>query len=119
MKPDFSHLEKYRRTRGLGAWNSTAADGRNGAFEIPYCDWTLRVICSDGEGWDHVSVSLPNRCPTWEEMAFIKRLFFDPEECAMQLHPPESRYRNAHPYCLHLWRPQGKTIPQPPTFMVA
>jgi hypothetical protein len=37
----------------------------NGAFRVP---GGLRVIASDGEGWDHVSVSLPDRCPTWEEM---------------------------------------------------
>lgn len=68
----------------------------------------LRVIVSAGQGWDHVSVSLPNRCPTWEEMDFVKNLFFKEDEVAMQLHVNGKTKINLHPYCLHLWRPQGK-----------
>ena len=79
---------------------------------------TYRVIASWGAGWDHVSVSLVDRCPTWEEMCWIKDLFFEPEECVMQLHPPKSRYVNCHPYCLHLWKPHRHTIPLPPTEFV-
>ena len=50
----------------------------------------LKVIVSTSdapgsEGWDHVSVSLPNRCPNWPEMDEIKRLFFLPEEVCFQL----------------------------------
>lgn len=79
----------------------------------------LRVIFSSGLGWDHVSVSLTTRCPTWEEMAYVKRVFFEPEEAVMQLHPPESEYVNNYPYCLHLWRPQGGVaIPLPPSRLV-
>ena len=36
----------------------------------------LRIIASTDMGWDHVSVSLSNRCPNWYEMEQIKRLFF-------------------------------------------
>lgn len=58
---------------------------------------TLSVIaCGDGEGWDHVSVSLPARLPTWTEMSRVKDLFWDPEDCVMQLHPPHSEYINYH-----------------------
>lgn len=77
-----------------------------GAFFLKRGNATMRVICSDGGGWDHVSVSLKTRCPTWEEMAFVKGLFFGDEEPAMQLHPAKSQYVNHHPFCLHLWRPQ-------------
>lgn len=66
----------------------------------------LRVMASDGGGWDHVSVSLATRTPTWEEMCFIKDLFFEPHEVAMQLHPAKHEYVNNHQFCLHLWRPQ-------------
>lgn len=96
-------------------------EGNNGCFQVP-CYITannLTVISSDGEGWDHVSVSLPNRCPNWQEMCFVKDLFFDKEEAVMQLHPAASRYKNFHPYCLHMWRPQDSEIPLPPDFMVA
>ena len=78
----------------------------------------LRIIASWGGGWDHVSVSLKNRCPTWDEMALVKRVFFRADECVMQLHPPEANYVNHHPFCLHLWRPQNEKIPQPPSAFV-
>lgn len=79
----------------------------NGAFLGKHGSTMLRIIASDGGGWDHVSVSLPTRCPTWEEMCWVKRLFFSPDEVVMQLHPATSNYVNNHPHCLHLWRPQS------------
>lgn len=109
--------EKYRINHPtLGPGN-----GNMGCFQIP-CPRTQRtitIISSDGDGWDHVSVSLPNRCPTWDEMCFVKDLFFDPEEVVIQLHPAKSKYKNVHPFCLHLWRPQKEGIPLPPEYMVA
>lgn len=79
----------------------------------------LMIIVSWGMGWDHVSVSRRNRCPDWEEMCRVKRTFFEPEECVIQYHPPKSHYKNYHPYCLHLWKPQGVELPMPPSYMVA
>lgn len=78
----------------------------------------LRVIASWGEGWDHVSVSLASRCPTWDEMCFVKDFFFHQSECVIQYHPTQEDYINNHPYCLHLWRPQNCEIPKPPKIMV-
>lgn len=80
----------------------------------------LNVIFSGGDecGWEHVSVSTPVRTPTWEEMCFVKSLFWDDEDCVMQLHPPRSSYVNNHPYCLHLWRPVSVEIPTPHTVLV-
>jgi len=37
-----------------------------------------------------------------------------PDDVVMQLHPARSDYVNNHNFCLHLWRPQGQTIPTPP-----
>ena len=87
-----------------------------GVFNVPVLDSgvMLRVIASQGFKWDHVSVSLPDRCPTWEEMVYVKRAFFGRWEWAMELHPPEKMNISRHPYCLHLWRPQDKPIPLPP-----
>jgi hypothetical protein len=79
---------------------------------------TLDVIFSDGEGWEHVSVSTPGRCPNWPEMCQVKDLFWAPEDPVMQLHPPQSDYINNHPYCLHLWHPKRMTIPLPDSFLV-
>lgn len=84
----------------------------------------LRVIASDGDyksaklpqefAWEHVSVSLQNRCPTWEEMCLIKDIFWEEEETVIQFHPKKSEYINRHPYTLHLWRPILLHIPLPP-----
>lgn len=90
---------------------------KNGAFIFTYegLSTALRVIASSGGGWDHVSVSLADRCPTWHEMDAMKRVFFRPDEVAMQLHPAEKDHVNCHPFTLHLWRPNGgKRIPLPP-----
>lgn len=78
----------------------------------------LLVIASIGLGWDHVSVSLKDRCPTWEEMCLAKDLFFKPESTVIQYHPKKSEYRNVHPYCLHMWKKQGHEFELPPTAMV-
>jgi hypothetical protein len=78
----------------------------------------LRVMATTGEGWDHVSVSLSDRTPTWEEMEFVKTLFFRPDEAAMQLHVPAADHVNNHPFCLHIWRPQKAEIPRPPAILV-
>lgn len=90
-----------------------------GFFRIPGpCAKELTVVASHGMNWDHVSVSLKNRCPNWIEMDFIKRMFFKPDETAFQLHVPESDHINIHPNCLHLWRPQKAEIPLPPRICV-
>ena len=111
---------KYRVT--TGKMGSTDAIGNAGAFiiPIPHSNISYCVIASDGGGWDHVSVHIDGlaRAPLWSEMCTIKALFWDAEDCVMQLHPPESEYINCHPYTLHLWRPQGKIIPRPPVVFV-
>lgn len=89
-----------------------------GLFEIPFESYKLRVIASHGGGWEHVSVSLNNRTPNWKEMCFIKNLFFDPEDCVIQYHPPKSDYINVHDYVLHMWRPIYENIPMPPKIFV-
>ena len=94
------------------------SEGYDGWYQVPFAGTKLRVIASDGLGWDHVSVSLSHRCPTWEEMAFVKSLFFKDDEAAMELHVPVADHKNVHRFCLHLWRPQECEIPRPPSIMV-
>ena len=110
--------EKFRVTRGPQA--SSAAFGCNGAFIFPAVPGRpkLFAVASDGDGWEHVSVSTTFRCPTWDEMCWVKGLFWDAEDCVVQFHPPRSQYVNAHPYCLHLWRPVGTQIATPLTYLV-
>jgi hypothetical protein len=109
----------------IGKFGSKDALGNNGAFLIPQRGGAmpLRVIASDegmpgGPAWEHVSVSRPDRCPSWAEMCLVKDLFWSPEDTVVQYHPPKSDYVNNHPYCLHLWRPVGIELPRPPASMV-
>ena len=111
-------IEKHRILAGPLA--SDPSLGANGAFFVrrsPRLPMLL-VIVSDGMGWEHVSVSLPTRCPTWNEMAWVKAQFWEQADTVMQLHPPVEDYANMHPFCLHLWRPTDAEIPRPPSLMV-
>lgn len=68
----------------------------------------LNVVASIDDGWEHVSVSLQHRQPTWDEMCFVKRKFWEDEEMIIQYHPKKSEYVNVHKYCLHLWKPPAE-----------
>jgi hypothetical protein len=78
----------------------------------------FRVLASNGEDWEHVSISLINRCPTWQEMCHIKSIFWNDDETVIQYHPAKEDYVNYHPFCLHLWKPIGKELPKPPTSLI-
>lgn len=115
---DLTQYEKWRHPQehliGEG-------DAHNGCFIVPArppSTLKFKVIAGCGAGWDHVSVSLTNRCPNWRDMEFIKRLFFEDDETAMQLHVATDQHINTHHFCLHLWRPHDVEIPLPPTIMV-
>jgi len=110
--------EKQRIITGIGA--SDSSYGNNGAFFIPSKNrkCIFKVIASDGRGWEHVSVSLPNRCPTWNEMCYIKDIFWEDDKTIIQYHPAKSEYINNHPFVLHLWRPVNQKIPKPDLILV-
>lgn len=69
--------EKYRwHTHPLRP--SRITDGNNGFFIIDHhriANYDYRVQASDGEGWEHVSITVgkkgvqPTRCPTWGRCA--------------------------------------------------
>ena len=122
MRKNLELAEKYRIRTGEYA---TETGERFGAFGIKRPDCELHVImCEANElaEWDHVSVSGRKggrgHTPTRDQMCHVKKLFFEDEECVMQLHPPESGYVNIHPNCLHLWRPASAVIPLPPKICV-
>lgn len=115
------------RWRSLGhPFDSIPEDGMNGAFEIPLKGFGHRIIAncivSDGMDWEHVSVHIveygKQRIPTWAEMCAIKDIFWKPEECVVQFHPPQSKYVNNHPHVLHLWKWVNGEIPAPPEILV-
>lgn len=109
-----------------GLLGTSDAAGLNGLFFVPTRPGQppLRVIATDGLrleqdfDWEHVSVSLFDRLPTWDEMCRVKALFWDDEDTVMQLHPPKSEWISNHAFCLHLWRSRSQPIPRPPSWMV-
>lgn len=113
-------LEQYRRRDIEQRHYGVQGDARNGLFIVPSPQdgVPLRIIAATGGGWEHVSVSREDRCPSWEEMDAMARAFFWPQETVMQLHVPRTDHVNVHPHCLHLWRPTGKPIPRPPSIFV-
>lgn len=104
----------------MGPMPSGEKDGNNGLFMVPLptSGKTAVVIISDGLGWEHLSVSLPNRVPNWEEMCYLKDLFWDEEDIVVQYHPRKSEYINNHNFTLHLWRPLTAEMPAPPSILV-
>jgi hypothetical protein len=51
------------------------------------CDEKLCIVVSGADGdntmaarWKHVSVSTRRRVPNWQEMCFVRDLFWEPEE---------------------------------------
>lgn len=124
MRPNLNHLEHWRVTHPILG----RGEGRNGFFVFDDADFFpsgelnpagLKIISSVGMGWEHVSVSRHDRCPTWPEMDWVKNQFWLPIETVMQLHVPPCDHVNNHPYCLHLWRPRiGNVIPRPPKELV-
>lgn len=132
MKPSFAHLEKYRYQAKIPLQSPRGA--RYGCFWIRSGRGeVIRIVAHDGTrcegneedeilGWEHVSVSVLGlfgvRIPTWEEMCFVKELFWDGDECVVQFHPPKAEYVNFHPHTLHLWKYIHAEFPRPPSILV-
>lgn len=122
MKKVFNKSAKF-----IDSWvllNKQFGDERTGMFMLPNpkTGKGLFLLCkaSGGEGWEHVSISIPteDRCPTWPEMCFVKSLFWGKEDTVVQFHPPEQDYVNNHEFCLHLWKPTEGNIQTPPPVLV-
>lgn len=116
MKPPYQILDELKRYL-------VDAQGNTARFLIPAAEGkgVFKVLATWDLDWEHVSISLPRRCPTWAEMCRMKDLFWEPDEAVMQLHPPTDDYVNYHPFCLHLWRPGDDAvgaIPLPPSILV-
>ncbi len=120
MKEKLSDELESGRVR-TGVMASTGFDGMNGFFITDHVGGSIKIMASDGSGWDlpgqpweHVSVSCETRCPTWIEMDWVKDQFWDEGETVIQFHVPKSDHINRHPYCLHLWKPTKLGLPMPP-----
>lgn len=123
MRKRGRHLNRFRKRHPtLG---DSEPDSLYGYFIIP-CDGVYLRVISSGEAtgasgvecWEHVSVSLPSRCPTWSEMCFVKELFWGENETVLQFHPARKQYVNIHEFVLHLWKKDGTDHELPPRMAV-
>jgi hypothetical protein len=127
-----AHPDPYVEDGRVRQGHHASPQGRPwGSFVVrhPTSRAELVIIASDGSGWtveglpppvfEHVSVSARDRCPTWEEMCWVKDLFWTADELVIQYHPPREVHINSHSFCLHMWRPVGVEIPLPPPETVA
>ena len=121
-------IEEIKKTSGM-VIKKEGPDGFGGTvFPVEYkkgkvkivkdIDKALHFIFSWGCGFEHLSVSTPIKCPTWEQMCKMKEIFWKDDEVCMQLHPKKEDYVNAMQYCLHIWKPINKEIPTPPSIMI-
>jgi hypothetical protein len=121
MRQENSEINQYRLKRLYG--RSVLSSGNNGVFRVPYGLHFLSCVVSDGgrDGWEHVSVSCQfrrkkkwqTRTPNWDEMCFVKDMFWDENEVVIQFHPAKENYVNNHPHVLHLWRLLDGEFPLP------
>lgn len=79
---------------------------------------SMRVIWSaatelDGRVWLHVSVSRPDRLPSYSDMKMVKRYFIGSDRFAYSVWAPDDEHVNIHERCLHLWAPLvgGNVLP--------
>lgn len=114
MKP----IEEIRATRNLFIKAEAPNDGIGGYYYDTVSDKRLNFIFSYQMGWEHLSVSMPSRTPTWEQMCKMKSIFWGEDEVCVEYHPKKEDYVNNHPHCLHIWKPTEVELPTPPSILV-
>lgn len=101
-------MRPYENYKGKVMWKESPLNMMEigvGYINLPSGTRASVVVGANEEGWEHVSIELfARRLPTWEEMCYIKDVFWDEEEEVVQIHPRKSHYVNMVE-ALHLWRP--------------
>ena len=111
-------LEEIKQTRNLFIEAEAPNDGMGGYYYDSISDKKLNFIFSYQLGWEHLSVSMPSRTPTWDMMCRMKDIFWNKDEVCVEYHPKEEDYVNMHKHCLHIWRPTEVELPVPPHILV-
>jgi len=63
-----------------------------------------RVFVGIEDGLWHLSISCPDRYPTWDEIKFARYKLIPDDITMAMLLPPKGDYVNIHPNCFHLWQ---------------
>lgn len=111
-------IEEIKKTPNLFIEAETKNDGMGGKYYDKYTGKWLNFIFSYQMGWEHLSVSMPSRTPTWDQMCVMKNIFWKKDEACVEYHPREEDYVNNHKHCLHIWRPTHEPLPTPPSILV-
>lgn len=79
--------------------------GKTYATEVTAAGMKGSVVFGWEGKWEHVSFSpYSKKTPSWDAMCELKDLFWNDDECVIQMHPKKSEYVNIKQNCLHLWR---------------
>ena len=73
---------------------------------------TMKVFAEIKDGWEHLAVSRSDRSPYWKETEWAMRLWFNPEEFAVEYHFPVNVERITD-NVRHLWRCQKARMVTP------
>jgi hypothetical protein len=63
-----------------------------------------RVLVGVEDGRWHLSISHPNRYPTWDEIREARYQLCPGEIDVVMYLPKVGEYINIHPHCFHLWQ---------------
>ena len=110
-------IKKIRETSNLFI-DQEGYDGFMGRWYNKEDNKMYTFVFSYGGGWEHLSVSRPNKTPTWDVMCKMKDIFWNDDEVCIEYHPKKSDYVNNHKNCLHIWKPIDQEIPTPPRIFV-
>ena len=62
-----------------------------------------RSVMKNGSEWHHISLSRPDRLPSWSDVAKVKEDFLGTGGDAIHVIPKKRDHVNVHQYCLHIW----------------
>lgn len=114
MKP----IEEIKKTPNLFIEAEAANDGMGGKYYDRINNKWLNFIFSYQLGWEHLSVSMSNKTPSWDQMCMMKDIFWGEDEACVEYHPRKEDYVNMHKHCLHIWKPTEECLPTPPSILV-
>ena len=70
------------------------------------CQWMLILVSIatyEDRLWLHVSYSLANSIPSYEQSCWVKKNIVGADRKAIMVFPQEAEHCNLHSNCLHLW----------------
>lgn len=111
-------IEEIKKTPNLFIEAEAENDGIGGKYYDKYSGKFLNFIFSYQMDWEHLSVSMPNKTPSWDQMCMMKNIFWNEDEACAEYHPKKEDYVNNHKHCLHIWKPTNEVLPLPPSILV-